>query len=60
MAENGRASQPTKNCVTIPENGNAQNQEGDKNQQGNGQQGNGQQGNGQNPQDDANTNKEQH
>ena len=55
VAENGRASQPTKNCVSIPENGNAQNQEGDKNQQGNGQQ-----GNGQNPQGDANTNKEQH
>ena len=60
VAENGRASQPTKNCVTIPEKGNGQNHEGDKNQQGNGQQGNGQQGNGQNPQGDANTNKEQH
>ena len=60
VAENGRASQPTKNCVSIPENGNGQNQEGDKNQQGNGQQGNGQQGNGQNQQGDANTNKEQH
>ena len=55
VAENGRASQPTKNCVAIPENGNGQNQEGDKNQQGNGQQ-----GHGQNPQGDANTNKEQH
>ena len=55
VAENGRSSQPTKNCVTIPENGNGQNQEGDKNQQGNGQQ-----GNGQNSQGDANTNKEQH